>query len=527
MNWDYVIVGAGSAGCALAHELVRSGEARVLILEAGGTDRSPFIRVPAGQIFAIRRHDWGYVSQADPTRNGRSETWERGRVLGGSSSINGMMYVRGAHHDYDRWAQSGHSGWASADVLPLFRDMEHSDQTGALRGNSGPLWVQTVKHVHPLTDAFVQSAVAAGWPFNSDYNDVTQEGVAYAQLSQRRGFRCSAAGAFLKPHLGARNIKLLLNATVRTIHVHEGRATGISFVRDRAVHEATARHVIVCAGAINSPQLLMASGIGDPEELRLHGITPVVTSPNVGRNLREHPLLKMTYKVRIPSNNLTEGIGQKLRIAFQYLVRRTGPVANLFEAAAFLKSRQDLPAPDIQLHFLTVGYTQSTGGKIRPLDYPAVTVLVNASYPRSTGRIRLGNARSGDAPSIECRLLDDPADLDTLLRGVEVVRGIMATAPMRHLVECEVAPGNGITSRPSLEDYIRRHTEIAYHPSGTCRMGTDAGAVVTPDLRVNGVENLWVADASVMPDLISGNTNAVCMMIGLKLGRHLRTKVDR
>jgi choline dehydrogenase len=521
MHYDYIVIGAGSAGCAVAYELAKSGEARVLVLESGGTDRSLFIQIPAGQVRAIKHNDWGFTSQPDPTRQGRSETWSRGRVLGGSSSVNGMMYVRGAAADFDRWARLGNRGWTYADVSPIFRDMESSDQDGPLRGRQGPVSVRTVTHAHELTDAFVRSAVAAGCPFNDDYNGASQEGVGYAQLSQRNGVRCSAAGAFLKPLLGRnRNLTLSLRSTVVKIDVQRGRASSISFVRDGALLTAAARHIILCSGAINTPQLLMLSGIGDPCELERHDIDVHVESPDVGKHLQEHPLIRLTYKVRIPSNNLTEGWGQKLRIAAQYLRARSGPIAHLFEAAAFLRSTTDEAGPDIQLHFLPIGYAYNEAGVFGSLDYPSVTVLLNKSHPRSRGRIRLTNKDPGSQPLIECRLMEDEADVQTLVRGVEMVRRIMATNPIATLVECETTPTVAV---PSLHEYVRNNAEIAYHPSGTCRMGPDSRSVVTPELRVNGVDNLWVADASVMPDLISGNTNAVCMMIGMKLGRQLRS----
>lgn len=521
MKWDYIIIGAGSAGCALAHELGADGRARVLILEAGGSDRSLYVSVPAFQVQAIRRHDWGYVSQPDPTRNSRTESWERGRVLGGSSSVNGMMYVRGARADFERWERLGNGGWGYADVLPVYRDMERSDQPGELRGKTGPLPVRTATDVHRLTEAFVQSVVAYGCRFNPDYNGASQEGVAYAQLTQHRGLRCNAAKAFLKPLLARGNVKVALRSSVENIQVENGRANGVVFVQDGSRQAEAARHVILCAGAINSPKLLMLSGIGEPEELQRVGIPIRVRSPGVGKNLCDHPVLKMTYRTRIPSNNLTEGLAQRLRIFHQYVTRRSGPIANLFEATAFLKTADEITEPDVQLHFLALGYGQTTGGTNRTLNYPSVTVLLNKSHPISRGRVRLASAAPHDHPLIECRLLDDEADLQTLVRGVGVVRAIMQAQPMANLVERESAPGHEVRGEEPLRTYIRNNTQIAYHPAGTCRMGIDANAVVSPQLRVNGVDNLWVADASVMPDLISGNTNGVCMMIGMKLGRYL------
>jgi choline dehydrogenase len=526
MIWDYIIVGAGSAGCALAYELAQSRRENILVLEAGGPDRSPFIRFPSGQARAVSRHDWGYRSQPDPSRKGAAEPWARGRVIGGSSSINGTLYARGAHADFDGWAlHCGHRGnWSARDVMGILREMEISDQPGSARGHAGQLHVRTVKHIHAVTQAFISAAQTAGVPFNVDYNGETQEGVSLAQLSQYRGLRCSAADAFLKPLKRERHVEIRANAFVHRIELAGGRAIAVcGSIEGRAFTER-ARDIILSAGALNSPKLLMLSGIGDTDELQNVGITPRIFAPSVGRNLLEHPLLKLTYRMRVPTFNLTEGLTQKLAIAMKFLRFREGPISNIFEAAAFLKTRPTALQPDIQLHFLPVGYVRMPEGIVRLTDYPAVTVLLNASYPKSRGRIRLASSEVTDAPLIECRLLDEEDDVETLVRGVTAVRRIMAAEPMAALVDGEVAPGSAFESAAALGEYVRAHTEISFHPSGTCRMGVDSDAVVSPELLVRGTENLWVADASIMPSLISGNTNAVCMMIGMKLGKQLRAR---
>jgi len=524
-KWDYIIVGAGSAGCALAHELARSGERRVLLIESGGSDRSLAIRVPGliGQIH--RRCDWGYVSEPDATREGKTERWQRGHVLGGSSSVNGMIYVRGAPEDYDRWSSLGNPGWSYADVLPIFRDMERSDQPDETRGHSGPVFVRTVRHAHPLTDAFVNAAVGAGCRFNPDYNSGNQEGIAYIQFSQRRGLRWSAADAFVRPIRKMRNFELLLNTRVHRVHIARGRAVGVDVVRAGSSERIMGERVVLCGGALNSPKLLMLSGVGEPAELRALGIPVVARSPAVGRNLQEHSLVRLLYQTRIPSNNLTQGLGQKLRIAGQFLRHRSGPISAAIEAVGFLKTAAELTHPDVQVHFVTLGIASFFGENRSPLlKKPSVTVFVNKSRPSSRGRIRLASADVRDSPRIDCNLLaEESGDLETLTRGVALVRKIMATHPMRGLVETEITPGAELASEGAVMKHIRRNTEVAYHPVGTCRMGSDEHAVVSPELQVNGVENLWVADASVMPDLISGNTNAACMMIGMKLGRQFNS----
>jgi len=523
---NFVIVGAGSAGCALAYELARSGRKKVILLEAGGRDKSPYIKIPALVAHADKRYSWDYVSEPDRSRAGRSEGWVRGKVLGGSSSVNGMVFVRGAANDFDRWAAMGNEGWSYKHVLPLFQSMETSDQTGALRGRRGPLYVRTVKSVHPLTDAFVKSAVAAGFPFNADYNDTTQEGVSYIQLSQRRGLRFSAADAFIKPIRSMSNFSLRVNAHVDRILFDKGKAMGVSYRQGDAQRTILADQVILCAGSINTPKLLMLSGIGDEAELRRCGIDVVAHMPEVGKNLQEHPLVRLVFRSRISSHNLTRGVLQWLEIAAEFGLRREGAIATMLEAVAFLRTLPDLEHPDIQLHFAPMGYVEPTDDTATLLKYPSFSVLVNKNHPKSRGRVRLASNNPNEAPRIECNLLGDSDDLGTLVRGVSLVRKMMTAPPMADLIEAETMPGADNATDEALKRYIPGNTELGYHPVGTCRMGLDPAAVVTPQLRVNSLRNLWIADASIMPDLISGNTNAVCMMIGMKLGRYLSELPD-
>lgn len=522
MKWDYIVIGAGSAGCAVAHELVKAGRT-VLVVEAGGGDRSPFIKIPAGLFRACAKYDWGYRAQPDPSRGGAEERWIRGKVLGGSSSINGTVYVRGAAEDFDRWSQlcGGAGGWSAGEVMAVFRALETSDQSGPLRGHTGPLHVRTVRRPHLLTRKFIESAVAAGYPFNEDYNGARQEGVGYVQLSQRRGLRCSASDAFLKPLLGQKNLTLRSNSRVQRVEFAQNRATAVSFWHQDKLHRETAGDIILCAGAIDSPKILMLSGIGDSRELKRHGIDTVFDLPAVGLHFKEHPLLRLTYRTRIASNNPTEGLLQKLGIAARFALYGEGPISNLFEVAAFLKSSPAEPSPDIKLHFLTLGYTRMSDGSLKLAPHPAVTVSLSKSYSVSSGRISLTSANPADPPIIECPLLESRADVDTMIQGIQTVRRIMKSEPIASLVVEETNPGAQIQSPEELEAFVRGHTGISYHSIGTCRMGIGEDAVVGPDLRVRGTENLWVADASIMPDHISGNTNAVCMMIGAKLGQQL------
>jgi choline dehydrogenase len=522
MKWDYIIVGAGSAGCAAAHELVKSGQ-RVLVLEAGPSDRSLAIKFPAGVLRACQKFDWGYRAQPDSSRGGKSESWYRGRVLGGSSSINGMKYVRAAAADFDRWAelcgQTG--GWSAREILPIFREIENSDQAGLLRGHIGPLYVRTVKKPHPISQAFIESAREAGYVFNSDYNADTQEGVAYAQFSQRRGLRCSSADAFLKPHLGKRNLTLWLHSLVEKIEIKNGCAKAVVLRHKGQLRRETTRNVILCAGAINSPKLLMLSGIGDREELNRHGIEAVLDLPGVGENFQDQPFLRLTYRVRVPTYNLTEGILQRISIAAKFLLYGEGPISNLFEGVAFLRSSPSEPIPDIRLTFLALGIAKMADGSSGFTPYPGVTISLMKSYPAGRGRIRLASADPDQPPLIECPLLQERADIDTLIRGIHTIRRIMGSEPIASLVDEEVSPGGQVQTEPALESFIRKHSSIPYHSIGSCRMGVSENAVVGPNLRVHGMQNLWIADASIMPTHISADTNATCMMIGAKLGRQL------
>lgn len=525
MKWDCIVIGAGSAGCALTHELINAGKS-VLVIEAGGSDRSLSIKVPAGIFRAVERYDWGYQALPDPTRNGTVEHLIRGKVLGGSSSINGMIYAPAPAEDHDHWsAHCGNAGgWSGREITPLIREMEHSDQAGPSRGRSGPLYVKTVKRPHAITRAFMEAAGAAGYPFNEDYNADSQEGVSYVQLTQRHGLRWSAADAFLKPLLGRKNLRLLLNALVERVEVKNGRAVAVDFQHSGTRRRESAHDIILCAGSINSPKLLMLSGIGDSEELRRHNIEIVLDRPGVGRNLKEHPLIRLAYRTKIPTYNPTEGWLQKIGFAAKFLVNGEGPISNLFEGIGFIKSSAAEPRPDVILYLTPVGYLELPGGGLELAPYPSIMVYAAKSYPLSTGNIRLASNRFDDPPVIEYRLLEAQADVDVLVKGIQVIRKIMSMSPIAGLIEEEMSPGGNIQGPAALEKYIRSRTGISLHPIGTCRMGVGEDAVVSPDLLVRGTENLWIADASIFPEHVSANMNAVCIMIGKKLGKQLAVR---
>ena len=478
------------------------------------------------------RFEWGFWSQPDPSRNMRTDHWRRGRVVGGSGSINGMNYVRGTRADYDRWAAMGNVGWSADDVMPLFRDMErcepgyHTPPDYAIRGDSGPLPIREVRHCHPLTEAFLKAAEAAGIPRTTDFNGAQQEGVGYGQFNQRRGMRVSSVDAWLDPALRRTNLQLTTEALVHKLLVKDGRVTGVAYESDGAKREARAGRVIVCGGAINTPQLLMLSGIGDGKELQSLGIDVVVHRPTVGSNLMEHPLIRPTWRAKRSSYSPTSNLIRMAGFGAKYLTTGQGPLATITEAMGFLRTSPDETAPDVHMLFSAAGAVNADELKfyksLRVLPYPSFSMVLDKSYPVSRGSIRLSSADPKAPPLIHPNLLGDPRDLQTLVRAVRLLRRIVAQSPLAEMVLDEVEPGAYATSDEALVEYVKARTGLAYHASGTCRMGPDEDAVVTPDLKVRGVENLWIADASVMPDLISGNINAACMMIGEKLGRQLR-----
>jgi choline dehydrogenase len=457
------------------------------------------------------------------TTHGSLAPWTR--------AINGMNYVRGTRADYDRWAEMGNKGWSADDVMPLFQALEtcepgyRTPPDYSIRGRSGPLPIREVLNCHPLTDAFIVSAQAAGYRYTSDYNGANQEGVAYGQFNQRRGMRWSSADAFLKPVLHRKNLQVLTDAHVHRLLIDAGRVVGVRYENNDAMHEVKADKVILCGGAINTPQLMMLSGIGDARALQALGIDVVLDRPAVGDKMMEHPLLRPGYRAKDLSYNPTGGLLQKVQFLAKFLFSGQGPIATPTEGQAFLRTSPDEPVPDVQMHFSPLGVVYTDDKKVHKgvafLPYPAFSVYINKSYPLSRGQIRLASPDPKVPPLIEPNLLGDERDVVTLARAVEVVRRIVSMAPLAEMVVDEVEPGRNCTSPAALADYVRARTGLSYHPAGTCRMGIDDDAVVTPDLKVRGVNNLWIADASIIPSLTSGNINAACMMIGEKLGRQL------
>lgn len=530
--WDDIVVGAGSAGSIVAARLSEDPRRKVLVIEAGPPDSALLKPFGLGYYLNLSKYEWQFHSQPDPSRNMRTEQWRRGRVVGGTGSINGMNYVRGTRADYDRWAALGNVGWSADDVMPIFDALEavqpgfHAPPDLRFRGTRGPIPVREANYCHSLSEAWLRSAKALGYPWTDDYNGAVQEGVGYAQFNQRRGFRRTSADGFLKPALKRANLKLLTEALVHRLKVEERRITGVLFERDGQLHEARAERVILCGGSLNTPQTLMLSGIGDPGELARLGIGVTAALPGVGRNLKEHPILRTALRVRIPSFNPTGGLWQRIGFLMKFLAYGQGPIASVVETQGFLRSHQGAEAPDVQMLFSPFGavFSNESGfyKGVEILDYPSVSVHFVKSYPKSVGRVRIASADPKAAPLIEPNLLGDPEDVETLVRCVDIFRKIVAARPFADLVEEVVEPAPDLRDRDQIIDYVRQRAGLAYHPLGTCRMGVDEGAVVSPELRVRGLENLWIADASVMPHQISGNIYAACLMIGEKAGQLLR-----
>jgi choline dehydrogenase len=517
--YDYIIVGAGSAGCVLASRLSENPDARVLLLEAGPPDVADEIHMPAAVNLLFKSaYDWDYRTTPQDRAGGRAVYWPRGKVLGGSSSINAMIYIRGSRFDYDTWRDDyGCEGWGFTDLLPYFlRAESNSRGASAYHGASGPLSVQDLRYKSDLTGAFITAAKNCGQRVNDDFNGPSQEGVGYYQVTQRGGRRWSAADAYLHPAMGRPNLTVQTDALVTGLVIEGGRATGVRYLRRGVEETATAdSEVIVSAGTIGSPQLLMLSGIGPAAHLHEHDITVVADSPGVGGNLSDHPVVTVMWSTP-KSKNLWEMAGPRNLARWQ--MTHTGPMTtNVAEAGGFARTDPGLPAPDIQWHVLPVPFVN--GGLADPSSR-ALSVLVTLISVGSRGRIRLSSADPRHKPAIDPAYLSDMADFDPLVKGISMAREFAAAKPLSRLVKPELAPGADIRTESDLREWVRNDLNTLYHPVGTCAMGgggrvaaSKLTSVVDTDLRVRGVEGLRVVDASVMPTVPRGNTNAPTIAI--------------
>jgi choline dehydrogenase len=533
-RYDYIVVGAGSAGCALAYRLSEDPANRVLIVEAGGRDDHLYLKMPIAflRAFLNPRFNWGYMSEPEPGLGGRRLPLPRGRVWGGSSSINGMFYMRGHPRDYDLWRQMGCTGWGYADVLPYFKRMETSWRgEGPYHGGSGPLHVVPIDTSRLLHEPLMQTAANAGYAVSDDIDGAVPEGFARGEVTiDRRGRRASTARAYLRPALRRPNLAIVSEALTTRVLIEGGRAVGIEYRRGGGVHQARAeREVILSGGTYNSPQLLMLSGIGPADELSALGIEPVTDLPGVGRNLSEHPNVRMGFAAKRPVSFLRELRYDRATLSvLRWALFGTGAFASQINSCnVMIRTRPELDRPDVQLMCNPIRLDAK-------LWFPGLTDVqdhllglgVVLLHQESRGRVTLRSADPADPPRVFLNILSAPEDMATLRRGIREARRIYATEPQASIAGEELFPGAALKSDEELDRVIRETASVTQHPVGTCAMGIGTQAVVDPELRVRGIEGLRVADASIMPTVPGGNTNAASIMIGEKaadlvLGRHL------
>ena len=528
MKADYVIVGAGSAGCAMAYRLSEAGKS-VLIIEHGGTDVGPLIQMPGALSYPMNMslYDWGYKSQPEPNLDNRELVTPRGKVIGGSSSINGMVYVRGHAGDYNHWAESGAAGWSYADVLPYFKRMETWDNRGQggdadWRGKDGPLHVTRGPRDNPLHDAFVSAGEQAGYPVTEDYNGEQQEGFGPMEMTVYKGQRWSAANAYLRPALKRDNCDMI-RALARKVVIQDGRATGVEVERGGKIEVIDAEvEVILAASSINSPKLLMLSGVGPAEHLAEHGIEVVADRPGVGQNLQDHLEFYFQYACKQPITLFKYwNLFGKAWVGAQWLFRKTGlGASNQFESAAFIRSDKGIDYPDIQYHFLPIAVRYDGQAAAEGHGFQA---HVGPMRSEARGEITLASADPKDAPKIFFNYMSTEQDWIDFRKCIRLTREVFGQEAMKPFVKHEIQPGDALQSDEELDGFIREHAESAYHPCGTCKMGAadDPMAVVDPECRVIGVDGLRVADSSIFPRITNGNLNGPSIMTGEKASDHI------
>lgn len=526
-EFDFIVVGAGSAGCVVAERLTADGRYSVLLLEAGGTDRRFFVQMPLGygKTFYDPAVNWNFRAEPDPGLAGNADHWPRGKLLGGSSSINAMVWIRGQREDYDAWAAAGNHGWGLDDLLPYFKAVEHA-QAGddALRGRDGPVHVADMSgHIHPLTRLYLRAAQQAGLAPNPDFNGASQEGVGVYQITTRNGRRMSAARAFLRPAMRRRNLAVVTRAHATRILFEDRRAAGIEYRRgDRTLRARARREVILCAGAVQSPQLLELSGVGDPAVLRQHGIAVLHANPHVGANLQDHQGINYTWKARQRTlNQILRPWWGKALVGAHYLLLRSGPLSmSMNQGGGFFRTDPGRDRPNMQLYFQAFSTVLPRPGErpiLSPDPWPGFSIGLSNCRPTSRGSIHIRSADPLEAPRIVANAFSTEHDVAEMLDAVKFLRRIAAQPALAEVIAEEVLPGPACVSDEALIEDFRRRSGTVYHPVSTCRMGPDpAGAVVDPRLRVHGVQGLRVIDASVFPAVISGNTNAAAIVTGAK-----------
>ena len=526
-EFDYIVIGAGTAGCVLANRLSADGRTRVLVLEAGGSDRTVWIQVPIGygRTFFDPRINWMYDTEAVPGLGGRSSYWPRGKVIGGSGSINAMVHVRGQRGDFEDWAAAGNPGWAWDDVLPWFiKSEDHDHGASDWHGAGGPQRVTDISGAaHPLCQTFIKSGQALGFAASPDLNGAAAEGVGIYQINTRNGRRASTANAYLRPAMRRGNLALRTEAQVTRIVFDGVRAVGVEYRRGGETVQARARaEVVLSGGSINSPQLLQLSGIGDAARLTRLGIAPLVDSRAVGQNLQDHLAISYFYKTSVPTlNDELRPLSGRIWAGLRYLHNRSGPLSMCVnQGGGFVRSSPDVPRADLQLYFSPVSYTKSSLSDrklLNPDPFSAFLLSFNACRPTSRGHLHIASADPFAHPTIQPNYLATAHDVEQAMRGIHLLRRLAATRPLADIITQELLPGRHLTSDSELLDDFRQRADTVYHPSGTCVMGPNAAtSVVDARLRVHGVQGLRVADASIFPNLTSGNTNAPTVMVAEK-----------